>query len=208
MAKNDLRKCPICGKADDMSKMVTHESHKRRYFHVECLEQKLKKDEQKKQENEWQEQETARRLHLHETIAEIYDVQFAEIPVRFYAMIEHLRNGSPVFKGKKFDRRYKEGFGYDVIERTYIECRESIEWANNNKDFISMSQALGYGMRIIVDRIPLVERKMRKEKQAQEVREAQKKNEVINNEKLQYFDEEPTIKPKKKKDNVDISKFL
>lgn len=197
--KANLRKCQVCKKTGYFFEM---DKYNRRYYHKDCLENKLK-------EQEWQEQETARRLHLHDTIAEIYDVQFAEIPVRFYAMIEHLRNGSPVYKGKKFDRRYKEGFGYDVIERTYIECRKDIEWANKNKDFVGISQALNYGIRIIVDRIPMVDKKMRKEKQAQEVREAQKKNEVINEEKLQYFDEEPTVKPKKKKKNdMDISKFL
>ena len=201
--KSDYRKCPICKENGIIHDMVTHEKYPRRYLHKSCLESKM-------EEIKWQEKENEAREKMFQTLAEIYNVEYSNISPFSYAMFERLRNGTPVFSGKAFDRRYKEGFDYEVIEETLKACRESIEYANKTKNFQSLTQSISYGMRIIVDRIPMISKRVERQRKADEVEKLRAENEKIDHDRIKATEVDSPIprKRKRKKNENDISKFL
>ncbi|MDN6721797.1 MAG: hypothetical protein L0L52_06105 [Staphylococcus equorum] len=205
MAKQSIRTCPVCKKKDKIDVMVQYEKLPNRYLHPECKEMEMERFkrnqiEQEKKDIFWQ------------TLAEIVNLKFVDIPPRIYTLAQNLRSGNPVFNKKKTDRRYRDGFEWDVMTRTVIDSKKKIRIAIETKNFQSIDSALYYIMKIVVNRIPLVHQKMEREKRALEVqkaREASLTQEDIKN-IIQYQDDEEDEKPRKKRKKLgnDISKWL
>lgn len=205
MAKQSIRTCPVCKKKDKIDVMVQYEKLPNRYLHPECKEMEIEKlkinqIEQEKKDIFWK------------TLAEIVNLKFVDIPPRIYTLAQNLRSGNPVFNKRKTDKRYRDGFEWDVMTRTVIDSKQKIRTAIETKDFQSIDSALYYIMKIVVNRIPLVHQKMEREKKALEVqkaREASLTQEDIKN-IIQYQDDEEDEKPRKKRKKLgnDISKWL
>ena len=205
MAKQSIRTCPVCKKKDKIDVMVQYEKLPNRYLHPECKEMEIEKFkinqiEQEKKDIFWQ------------TLAEIVNLKFVDIPPRIYTLAQNLRSGNPVFNKRKTDKRYRDGFEWDVMTRTVIDSKQKIRTAIKTKDFQSIDSALYYIMKIVVNRIPLVHQKMEREKKALEVqraREASLTQEDIKN-IIQYQYDEEDEKPRKKRKKLgnDISKWL
>ena len=205
MAKQSIRTCPVCKKKDKIDVMVQYEKLPNRYLHPECKEMEMERFkrnqiEQEKKDIFWQ------------TLAEIVNLKFVDIPPRIYTLAQNLRSGNPVFNKKKTDKRYRDGFEWDVMTRTVIDSKQKIRTAIETKDFQSIDSALYYVMKIVVNRIPLVHQKMEREKKALEVqkaREASITQEDIEN-IIQYQYDEEGEKPRKERKKLgnDISKWL
>lgn len=205
MAKQSIRTCPVCKKKDKIDVMVQYEKLPNRYLHPECKEMEIEKFkinqiEQEKKDIFWQ------------TLAEIVNLKFVDIPPRIYTLAQNLRSGNPVFNKRKTDKRYRDGFEWDVMTRTVIDSKKKIRTAIETKDFQSIDSALYYIMKIVVNRIPLVHQKMEREKRAlevQKVREASLTQEDIKKiVRYQYDEEDEKPRKKRKKLGNDISKWL
>lgn len=205
MAKQSIRTCPVCKKKDKIDVMVQYEKLPNRYLHPECREMEIEKFkinqiEQEKKDIFWQ------------TLAEIVNLKFVDIPPRIYTLAQNLRSGNPVFNKKKTDRRYRDGFEWDVMTRTVIDSKKKIRTAIETKDFQSIDSALYYVMKIIVNRIPLIHKKM--ELEAKAIESKKRKEESISQEdiknivKYEYKDEDEVPKKKRKKLGNDVSRLF
>lgn len=205
MAKQSIRTCPVCKKKDKIDVMVQYEKLPNRYLHPECKEMEIEKFkinqiEQEKKDIFW------------ETLAEIVNLKFVDIPPRIYTLAQNLRSGNPVFNKRKTDKRYRDGFEWDVMTRTVIDSKQKIRTAIETKDFQSIDSALYYIMKIVVNRIPLVHQKMEREKKALEVQKAREasltQEDIKNIIQYQYDEEDEKPRKKRKKLGNDISKWL
>ena len=205
MAKQSIRTCPVCKRKDKIDVMVQYEKLPNRYLHPECKEMEMERFkrnqiEQEKKDIFWQ------------TLAEIVNLKFVDIPPRIYTLAQNLRNGNPVFNKKKTDKRYRDGFEWDVMTRTVIDSKQKIRTAIETKDFQSIDSALYYVMKIVVNRIPLVHQKMEREKKALEVQKAREasitQEDIENIIQYQYDEEDEKPRKKRKKLGNDISKWL
>ena len=205
MAKQSIRTCPVCKKKDKIDVMVQYEKLPNRYLHPECKEMEMERFkrnqiEQEKKDIFWQ------------TLAEIVNLKFVDIPPRIYTLAQNLRSGNPVFNKKKTDKRYRDGFEWDVMTRTVIDSKQKIRTAIETKDFQSIDSALYYVMKIVVNRIPLVHQKMEREKKALEVQKAREasitQEDIENIIRYQYDEEDEKPRKKRKKLGNDISKWL
>ena len=205
MAKQSVRTCPVCKKKDKIDVMVQYEKLPNRYLHPECKEMEMERFkrnqiEQEKKDIFWQ------------TLAEIVNLKFVDIPPRIYTLAQNLRSGNPVFNKKKTDKRYRDGFEWDVMTRTVIDSKQKIRTAIETKDFQSIDSALYYVMKIVVNRIPLVHQKMEREKKALEVQKAREasitQKDIENIIQYQYDEEDEKPRKERKKLGNDISKWL
>ena len=205
MAKQSIRTCPVCKKKDKIDVMVQYEKLPNRYLHPECKEMEIEKFkinqiEQEKKDIFWQ------------TLAEIVNLKFVDIPPRIYTLAQNLRSGNPGFNKRKTDKRYRDGFEWDVMTRTVIDSKQKIRTAIETKDFQSIDSALYYIMKIVVNRIPLVHQKMEREKKALEVQKAREasltQEDIKNIIQYQYDEEDEKPRKKRKKLGNDISKWL
>lgn len=205
MAKQSIRTCPVCKKKDKIDVMVQYEKLPNRYLHPECKEMEIEKFkinqiEQEKKDIFWK------------TLAEIVNLKFVDIPPRIYTLAQNLRSGNHVFNKRKTDKRYREGFEWDVMTRTVIDSKQKIRTAIETKDFQSIDSALYYIMKIVVNRIPLVHQKMEREKKALEVQKAREasltQEDIENIIRYQYDEEDEKPRKKRKKLGNDISKWL
>ena len=205
MAKQSIRTCPVCKKKDKIDVMVQYEKLPNRYLHPECREIEIERFNKNQIEKEQKD-------IFWKTLSEIVNLKFIDIPPRIYTLAQNLRSGNPVFNKKKTDKRYRDGFEWDVMTRTVIDSKQKIRTAIETKDFQSIDSALYYVMKIVVNRIPLVNQKMEREKKALEVQKA--REESITQEKIkniiryQYDEEDEVPKKKRKKLGNDISKWL
>ena len=205
MAKQSIRTCPVCKKKDKIDVMVQYEKLPNRYLHPECKEMEIERFKRNQIEQE-------KKDVFWETLAEIVNLKFVDIPPRIYTLAQNLRNGNPVFNKKKTDKRYRDGFEWDVMTRTVIDSKQKIRTAIETKDFQSIDSALYYVMKIVVNRIPLVHQKMEREKKALEVQKAREESitqeEIKNIIRYQYDEEDEKPRKKRKKLGNDISKWL
>lgn len=189
--------CRWCGEKSprpEMQKVVTGNKTKvNKYYHKEeCYEEFLMEEEFKKVEQE-------KRDSLYNKVMDIYDTK--ALPNSFYIQIEGLRHGNRVFKTQNMGKRYREGYDYDLIEETYEESRDAIEWSLKNKAFVNLSNALNYGLSIIINNIYGVE-KRRERMESREHMEEVAENVKLENSGGQPFDEfETSYKPKEKDDD-------
>ena len=205
MAKQSIRTCPVCKKKDKIDVMVQYEKLPNRYLHPECREIEIERFNKNQIEKEQKD-------IFWKTLSEIVNLKFIDIPPRIYTLAQNLRSGNPVFNKKKTDKRYRDGFEWDVMTRTVIDSKQKIRTAIETKDFQSIDSALYYVMKIVVNRIPLVNQKMEREKKALEVQKA--REESITQEKIkniiryQYDEEDEKPRKERKKLGNDISKWL
>ena len=189
--------CRWCGEKSprpEMQKVVTGNKTKvNKYYHKEeCYEEFLMEEEFKKVEQE-------KRDSLYKEVMDIYNTK--ALPNSFYIQIEGLRHGNRVFKTQSMGKRYREGYDYDLIEETYEESRDAIEWSLQNKAFVNLGNALNYGLSIIINNIYGVE-KRRERVQSREHMEEIAENVKLENQGEVVFDEfETTYKPKEKDDD-------
>lgn len=189
--------CRWCGEKSprpEMQKVVTGNKTKvNKYYHKEeCYEEFLMEEEFKKVEQE-------KRDSLYKKVMDIYDTK--ALPNSFYIQIEGLRHGNRVFKTQSMGKRYREGYDYDLIEETYEESRDAIEWSLQNKAFVNLGNALNYGLSIIINNIYGVE-KRRERVQSREHMEEIAENVKLENQGESVFDDfESTYKPKEKDDD-------
>lgn len=145
-------KCQWCsGKAerDEMVKVTKGKVNK--YYHMhECYDEYIAEIEFKKKES-------IVRDSLYTKIMEIYGVR--ALPSSYYMQIEGLRHGNRVFKTQSMGKRYREGYEYDLIEDAYKESEGAIEWSLKNKAFTNLTNALNYGLSIVINNIYEVEKK-------------------------------------------------
>lgn len=165
----------------------------RKYYHKHCYGDFLK-------DKAFKEKEAKEKDELVETIKRIYGVK--EVPSSTYPLIEGLRNGNKVFGNKqKIGKRYKQGYSYNLIMKTFEYCEDTIQYWNGVKDFDSFSNAFKYGLTIVIDKIYFVEQR-EKEREARDI-VAKKHSEksVIDSDVFES-------NYKKRKDDNDISSFL
>ena len=205
MAKQSIRTCPVCKKKDKIDVMVQYEKLPNRYLHPECKEMEVERFKRNQIEQE-------KKDVFWETLAEIVNLKFVDIPPRIYTLAQNLRSGNPVFNKRKTDKRYRDGFEWDVMTRTVIDSKQKIRTAIETKDFQSIDSALYYIMKIVVNRIPLVHQKMEREKKALEVQKAREasltQEDIKNIIQYQYDEEDEKPRKKRKKLGNDISKWL
>lgn len=164
-----------------------------RYYHKECYPKYL-------QHQEFLDKEKVELDFLFETIKEVHKIE--TVPDKFYPFLQDLRNGN-VLNGK-IKKKYKSGYPYTLIAKTYLFCRESIEYWKKNKDFKDSTMSeLKYCWAIINDKINAV--KKREEKKEFQARQQKIVENKYNNE---IKTEQVETNYKKKKDELDISDFL
>lgn len=199
-----LVKCRYCEIKDtDRKDMEVEESvsksgnKQRKYYHKNCYPKHLAdKEFKEKEQNEMDE--------LVETIMKVHKI--SNMPNQFYPFIQDLRNGTVLFGKKK--KKYKEGYPYSLISKTYIFCSESIEYWKKNKNFESTMQELKYCWAIINDKINVV----KKQEAKKQFHKAKKKAEEEQQQSEQSEQRVPShvsnVKFKKKQREDDISDFL
>lgn len=164
-----------------------------KYYHKSCWQERLKEKELIKKENEELDK-------LVETIYDIFGVKF--LPDLAYAHLANMRNGNKDF-GKDTNKSRK-GYTYDVIEDTFKFCRESIEWANSNKNFNGFMNAFKYSLAVVADKLAVVEqRKVNRENHKIMIKKHKEQMESIEVEEF-----EPSFKKKPSSNNADITEFL
>ncbi len=179
-------KCQICGIKDDREKIKI----KQGYCHRDkCYDQYLKQEEFKQKEKE-------QKYELYETIKRLHNI--AIIPHQFFPYIEALRNGDIAFG--KIKKQYKQGFTYNVIDKTYKHCNSNIDWAKDNKDFRgSTMNMLKYTFTIVQDKINYINSKI--EKQQMQKAHVDKIGDAMK-------PDDHDVEYRKTKNKHDISKFL
>ena len=179
-------KCQICDIKDEQEKVKI----KKGYCHQgECYDKHLKQEEIKQKEQK-------QKHELYETIKRLHKIDV--IPHQFFAYIEDLRNGNMMFG--QIEKRYKKGFSYDVIEKTYKYCNSQIDWALDVKDFKgSTMNMLKYTLAIVKDKINFINKKI-KNQQIQE-KQMDKASEIMR-------PDDKDIEYKKQENKHDISRFL
>lgn len=188
------RVCRWCKKKGESDFMVFEEVGKtKKYYCKSCYENDYLPDKKYKEEQKQKKEK------LYEKVAEIYEIPLTEIPKSYFVFVENLRNGEAVFNGQKRSEKYKQGYDYDIIEKAYDYCRKDIEYWNGAKDFDSISIALRYGLRIIIDKINYVER----------LEKRYKAEETVSSAKVEgYIEKFDSTYTKNKKHEKDISDFL
>ena len=178
-------KCVFCNKYDDRDIMT---NLKKRYIHYECLEKH-------KKEMEFTEQEKKELDRLVEYIKEVHNIK--TLPSSFFPFLQDIRNGN-TRRGKIIgEKRYKEGYTFNVIRYTYRRYKGNIAWAIKNKSFNGTLSMLKYTLAIINDKISIVYNDYKKSDIA-------KKREKKIAESISVIKEYKYIKNKGKNDISDI----
>ena len=147
------RVCRWCKQKSESSEMVSEKQGKQnKFYHKSCYDDYLK-------DKEFKQKQVSLKQKLHEKVAEIYEIPIDMLPKDYFSYIENIRNGEPAFKGHRPSTKYKQGYEYSIIEKTYDYCRKDIEYWNKAKDFDSIGTAIRYGLRIVLDKIHYVSRK-------------------------------------------------
>lgn len=190
-------KCRWCGESSprpEMKKVVTGKKTKvNKYYHKdECYDEFIAEEEFKKVEQE-------KRDSLYKVVMEIYNTK--ALPNSFYIQIEGLRHGNRVFKTQNMGKRYREGYDYDLIEETYLESKDAIEWSLKNKAFVNLGNALNYGLSIIINNIYGVEKRRERMESREHMEEVAENVKLDNHGETIFDDFETSYKPKKKDDD-------
>lgn len=178
-------KCVYCEKYDNRDIMT---NLKKRYIHYGCLE-KHEKD------MEFKEREKKELDRLVDYIKEVHNIKI--VPSVFFPFLQDLRNGN-TRRGKIIgEKKYKEGYEYNVIRYTYRKYKDNIKWAIRNKGFTGTFNMLKYTVVIVSDRIGSVEKAYKRSDVAKK-----REDSFIQNDKR--VKEYKYIKSKSKEDISDI----
>lgn len=157
------RKCQVCKlddtNKDDMEIVSVDVGTKKvnKFYHKDCYEEFLKDKKFKEKEREELDK-------LVDVVMNIYGIK--SIPNSIYPYFQDLRNGTRFFG--KDNRKYKEGYTYELIAETFEYCSDTIEYWNSRKDFNGTTGAIKYGLAIVCDKLHFVEqRRKRRENQKQ-----------------------------------------
>lgn len=196
-------KCKCCGLTDtpkkDMSQYVYYTDKGNEVsenVHKDCYEQHVKN-------KEFYKKEYIELDSLYETIMRIH--QLKSFPPNFFPMIQELRNGT-ILVGRKKKKKYKEGYPYPLIEKTYEYCQESIEYWKKNKEFTTIMQELMYCWMIINSKIIDVKKRDEKKELLKAKKKAEEKQEAKLDGTTHQNKENVTFKKQKRED--DLSAFL
>lgn len=195
-----IRKCPVCKKEGLEVELVPYpEKYKSRLLHKECRESLVQKDLAEKEER-------LKREHFWETFTKMLDIETKDIPNNIYEYGMNLRNGNSNNRGcsKYVDKRYRDGFEWDIIEMTLVESKDNIRYALDTKNFKSVTSLFRYLFAIISDKVVLINK--REQYKKQELERIQKT--TIDDEQMRAYEEEEQPKRKRKKQKTDISRFL
>ena len=107
------------------------------------------------EEEKFKEKEAREKDSLVQTVMDIYDVK--ALPNTFYMQMEGLRHGNRLFSRQKLGWRYREGYEYNLIEESYLYSKDSIDWSLEKKAFVNLSNALNYGLTIVINNMYNVE---------------------------------------------------
>lgn len=200
MAKKTTWKCQHCGlidtHEDDMEfEMVGVTKPVKKRYHKECFEQHLI-------DKAFKAEEQIKKDALNETIKEIYGVK--ELPNPAWTMLEALRGGNPVFRGKQqnMGKRYKEGYDYLLIKATFEYCSDTIEYWNGVKPFNGFMGAFTYAMSIIIDKVYVVEQRVKHQEKQEILIDKHLENTENSNQEFETNYKKPS------KSNADITDFL
>lgn len=131
----------------------------RMYFHKgECWEKRLAHKEFLRTENEQLD-------NLCETIKRVHGLEI--IPNSFFSLcLQPVRNGN-YRQGRKVIK-YKKGVSYKMLDETYKYCEKSIEKIRSTKDFGGTLNELKYCFAVVIDKIPVVAKKIRQKQKLEE----------------------------------------
>ena len=156
MARNV--KCQFCTitdtPKDEMEfELVGKAKPVKKYYHKHCYPDFLKDKEFKAKERE-------KKDKLVETIKKIYGISpTRQLPRQVFPMLESLRNGQEVFGNQSTGKRYKQGYEYDLIEKTYEYCEYTIQDSLKNISSDGFMGVFRYGLAIVIDKIYFVEQR-------------------------------------------------
>lgn len=181
-------------KDEMMFEMTNGKKPIRKNYHKHCWEDYLK-------HKEFLTEEQRKKDELNEVLKEIYGVK--EIPNSAWVLLEKLRGGNPIFgKQQQVTKRYKEGYDYSLIKETFEYCSDTIEYHNRTKTFNGFMGAFKYALAIIIDKIYVVEQRVKNREKQQLLIEKHIENVDVE----EHVFETTYRKPKKSK--ADISDFL
>lgn len=184
-------KCAKCKEKSEKETMICIEKGKekitRKYYHHECF---AKFEEEKKVK----ERELDELDHLYKFLLKLHSVELLD--GRMMEKIQDLRNGSIKINNKKV-KKYKQGIPYSLMLDTYKFLNERIDLILNSMQFQTKWNEFSYIFGTMVNNI-------------NSVKQLEKRNELVNNQKPQVNKETVDITVKKtiKKDELDISAFL
>lgn len=191
-------KCWWCGEKDtdrkDMNFDLVGEKSKK-YYHKECYpkfleHKKFKKEESKKLDD------------LYNCIKDIYQVK-GSLPPSAVALLQDMRNGKEVLRGRKMGKRYKEGYSYEIIQKTFEECEKDIHYSIATKTHIKGFMGIfKYTLTIVLDNIYNV---------AKDEEDRKYSEELLKHRELNTNDSESIYQPSyKKSKNIgqDVNDFL
>lgn len=170
MAKK-TRKCQRCKIEDTLMEemefeIVGEKRPLRKFYHKNCYQEHLK-------EKQFKAEEAEKLDKLVEVLKEIYGV--STVPPQAYPFLQKLRNGEPVYGKQELTKRYKEGYDYLLIAETFDYCSATIEYYNGIKGFDGFMSAFRYALSIIIDKIYVVEQRVKERERADIVAERQMK---------------------------------
>lgn len=176
---------------DEMTFDLAGKNLTKKYLHVECYDDYMKK-------KAFKEKERIELDMLNEAIKEIYGIK--KVPSVAFPMLNELRNGTDFYG--RYDYKYKEGYSYALIAETFLFCSESIAYANSTKSFNnSFLNAFRYGLAIVCDKLDAVEKRLAS-KEVQKNRIAQHTENFNDEEEFQSSYKKPS------KSSNDITDFL
>lgn len=196
-------KCYVCKEKYDKSLMKVEEKETgkfnkdgspritRRYFHRDCYEKFIKDKEIKQLELKELDE-------LYRYLLKIHEIEV--LCSRMIEKIQDLRNGSVKLKGEKI-KRYKEGIKYSVMLLSYKQQEENITRVLRTKSFETKWNEFSYCFGIMLKTVNDVN-----------VADKLKQKHEIKSANYNKYDDYQEInvenKSGKKKDELDISKFL
>lgn len=195
-------KCQQCGVTDTPKsqmefEIVGQKRPVRKYYHKSCYQDFLK-------EKEFKEQEQKELDSLVETIENIFGLRKQKLPQQVYPFLQKLRNGEQVFGRQTMGKRYKQGYKYSLIEKTFIHCEDTIHesLARINPD--GFMGAFKYSLAIVIDKIYFVEQREEERKS----RESMLEKHIENIEATEDYGEFESNYKKKDTSDDDILDFL
>lgn len=158
MASRTQRKCQWCKEYGNIDEMIyILQGKTKKFYHQNCYQEYLKDKEFKAKERQELDE-------LVEVIKKVFGVK--RLPNSVYPYLQDIRNGTQFFG--KYNYKYKNGYSYKLIAETFDYCEYVIQDSIRRKGFNDFMTAFKYGLAIVVNKLPFVERK----KQEAEMRKA------------------------------------
>lgn len=193
-------KCQWCEitdtpKSEMEFELVGNKRPVRKYYHKHCYQDFLK-------DKEFKEQEQKELDSLVETIEDIFGLRKQKLPKQAYPFLQKLRNGEQVFGRQTMGKRYKQGYKYSLIEKTFIHCEDTIHESLARISPDGFMGAFKYSLAIVIDKIYFVEQREEERKAKQSMAEKHMENVEVSDDLFE------SNYQKKDKNDDDILDFL